>query len=73
MLAPAPPEYALIKVGKNHWKVHKFDGHHGCFLCTYDIKQSEDLGWYCTCKAGRNCKHLAMVFASLNEGRKSLF
>jgi hypothetical protein len=67
-----PSEYAppiILKL--NHWLVHKFCSHHGTYLDTYDIKIDNE-GFYCSCKAGRNCKHIHMVTDTLRT-KKDLF
>jgi hypothetical protein len=63
----APP----TTVGANHWIVHKFCSHHSVYLDTYHIKIDNE-GFYCDCKAGRNCKHIYMVNDMLRP-KKDLF
>jgi hypothetical protein len=72
MLYPAPDEYAMLRVDDLWWKILKFSGHHGIYLTTYDIKINEE-GFYCTCMAGHNCKHIYMVIESLQQPKKELF
>jgi hypothetical protein len=68
----APDEYSdPIKIEELCWKVLKFSGHHGYYLTTYYIKINEE-GFYCTCHAGHNCKHIYMVAQSLKP-KKDLF
>ena len=63
-------EYAVEKIDVEHYRVHKFCGHHGVYLTYYDIKRNN--GWYCNCKAENTCKNLAMVYDAIKP-KKSLF
>jgi SWIM zinc finger len=65
----AVDEYAPKKLTEAHWLVLKFSGHHGTYIRTYEVRKSGN-GWYCTCAAGHNCKHIKMV---LDYGKKPLF
>ena len=67
----AEAEYAPQKINENRWKVHKFDGHHGNYETYYEVIKGDN-GWYCTCKAGHNCKHLKLVMQEINP-KKELF
>jgi hypothetical protein len=64
-------EYAPQKIDDAHWKVHKFDGHHGRFETTYDVIKGDN-GWFCTCKAAYHCKHITLVMSEINP-KKELF
>ena len=68
-------EYAIQLIDTNHWKAHKFCGHHGSYLGNYDVKIMTFDGkieFICTCQAGRNCKHIKMVAETLTP-KKDLF
>jgi hypothetical protein len=64
-------DYALQEIDDNHWKVHKFEAHHGNWEIAYNVKKGAN-GWYCDCKAVYGCKHIAMVRIEINP-KKSLF
>jgi hypothetical protein len=64
-------DYAPRKITDKRWEVLKFSGHHGRYLTTYKVIKG-DAGWYCTCTAGHNCKHIKLVMNEMNP-KRSLF
>jgi hypothetical protein len=74
----APDDYAVV-ARPPVWLIHKFSGHHGYFLTTYQVKIIEIDGkteFRCNCMATIGCKHILMVLQHLKgniENKKDLF
>jgi hypothetical protein len=69
---PVEADYAAQKINDKRWKVHKFDGHHGRYETYYEVIKPTDGPWFCTCKAGHECKHIKLVMEQIHP-KKSLF
>jgi hypothetical protein len=68
----AEAEYAVQKIWDNHYRIHKFDGHHGSYLGSYNVKKLKTGTWDCDCVAQGSCKHILMVMKEINP-KKDLF